>query len=138
SLSVVLAITFLGVTNPGHFIWFALVCAAAATALVYAVGSRGREGATPVTLALAGTAVTAAVTSVITLLLKPKQQTMRTCRIWSVASLAGRDGPANLSASESLLPFLAVGFVLAILCARQLNLIALCGDLARGLGLNLL
>lgn len=137
SLSVVLAITFLGVTNPGHFIWFALVGAAAATALVYAVGSRGREGATPVTLALAGTAVTAGVTSVITLLLLSNQQTMSTYRFWSVGSLAGRDGPANLSTTGALLPFLAVGFVLAIFCARQLNLIALGGDLARGLGLNL-
>src|SRR5699024_12420016 len=112
ALSLLRAITSPGVTTPGHFIWFALVGAAAATALVYAVGSRGREGATPVTLALAGTAVTAGVTSVITLLLMSNQQTMSTYRFWSVGSLAGRDGPANLSTTGALLPFLAVGFVL--------------------------
>lgn len=137
SLAVVLAITFLGVTSPGHFIWFALAGAAAATALVYAIGSRGRDGATPVTLALAGTAVTAGVTSVITLLLLSNQQTMSTYRFWSVGSLAGRDGPSNLATTGALLPFLIVGVLLAVLSGRQLNLVALGNDLARGLGIRL-
>src|SRR5699024_5309007 len=96
-----------------------------------------RNGATPVTLALAGTAVTAGVTSVITLLLMSNQQTLSTYRFWSVSSLAGRDGPANLSTTGALLPFLAVGFVLAIVSVRQLNLVALGSELARGLGMRL-
>lgn len=137
SLSVVLAITFLGVTSPSRFIWFALVGAGVATALVYTVGSRGRGGATPVTLALAGTAVTAGMTSIITVLLLSHQQTMSTYRFWSVGSLAGRDGPANLATTGALLPFLLVGLVLAVISGRQLNLIALGSEVARGLGMRL-
>ena len=41
------------------YVWFAFVGAAVASVVVYTVGSLGREGATPVKLALAGAAVTA-------------------------------------------------------------------------------
>lgn len=133
SLFVVIAIAVFGITAPLGFIWFAFLGAAAAAALVYGVGSLGREGATPVKLALAGTAVTAAVTSVVTLLLISDADTLNSYRFWQVGSLAGR-GVAQL---EALWPFLVVGAVLAIAAARTLNLLSLGDDLARGLGQNL-
>lgn len=133
SLFVVIAITGLGITAPLGFIWFAFLGAAAAASLVYGVGSLGREGATPVKLALAGTAVTAAVTSVVTLLLISDVDTLNTYRFWQVGSLAGR----GLAQLEALWPFLVVGALLAIAAARTLNLLSLGDDLARGLGQNL-
>jgi iron complex transport system permease protein len=133
SLFVVLAITVLGITTPLGFIWFAFIGAAAAAALVYGVASLGREGATPVKLALAGTAVTAAVTSAVTLLLISDVDTLNTYRFWQVGSLAGR----GLAQLEALWPFLLVGAVLAVVAARTLNLLSLGDDLARGLGQNL-
>ncbi len=137
SLLVVLAITYLGVSRPSAFIWFALGGAALATVVVYLVGSFARDGATPVTLALAGTAVTAGVTSVITLILLSNTRTVNTYRFWSVGSLAGRDGPAHLATTWALAPFLAVGLLLAVVATRQLNLVAMGTDLARGLGVRL-
>ena len=137
SLLVVLAITFLGVTRPSGFIWFALGGAALATVVVYLVGSLARDGATPVTLALAGTAVTAGVTSVITLILLSNTRTVNTFRFWSVGSLAGRDGPDHLAITWALAPFLLVGLALAVVATRQLNLIAMGAELARGLGVRL-
>lgn len=137
SLLVVLAITFLGVTRPSSFIWFALGGAAIATVVVYLVGSLARDGATPVTLALAGTAVTAGVTSVITLLLLSNTRTVNTFRFWSVGSLAGRDGPDHLATTWALAPFLLAGLVLAVVATRQLNLVAMGAELARGLGVRL-
>lgn len=131
SLAVVLATAVLGVTSPSRFIWFALAGAAVAAAIVYGVGAIGREGATPVKLALAGTAVTAGLTSVITLLLITDTDTIAAYRRWSVGSLAGRDLEV-----VTLVPFLLAGAGLAMVTARALNLLALGDDLARGLGQN--
>lgn len=136
SLLVVLAITYLGVTSPSGFIWFALGGAGLATAIVYLVGAAARDGATPVTLALAGMAVTAGITSIITLMLLSNTSTVNTYRFWSVGSLAGRDGPGHLAATWALAPFLVVGLALALLATRQLNLVAMGTDLARGLGVR--
>ena len=44
------------------YVWFAFLGAAVAAVVVHLVASLGREGATPVKLAIAGAAVTAAVT----------------------------------------------------------------------------
>lgn len=133
SLFVVLAITFLGVTSPTGYVWFAFAGAAVAAAVVYGVGAIGREGATPVKLALAGTALTAGITSIITLLLITDSDTLNSYRRWSVGSIAGRDTDMLVP----LLPFLLVGAALALLTGRTLNLLAMGDDLARGLGQNL-
>ncbi|MEE6272325.1 FecCD family ABC transporter permease [Georgenia wangjunii] len=130
SLFVVLAITVLGLTSPATYIWFALAGAALAAGVVYGVGALGREGATPVKLALAGTALTAGATSVITLVLITETDTLNSYRRWAVGSLAGRGADALVP----LAPFLAVGAVLALATGRTLNLLALGDDLARGLG----
>ncbi|MFH5822616.1 FecCD family ABC transporter permease [Georgenia sp. AZ-5] len=130
SLFVVLAITLLDLTSPGAYVWFALAGAALAAAVVYGVGSIGREGATPVKLALAGTALTAWSTSVITLVLLSDSDTLNSYRRWSVGSLAGRTTDMLLP----LAPFLLVGLVLALATGRTLNLLAMGDDVARGLG----
>ncbi|MET0933572.1 MAG: iron ABC transporter permease [Mycetocola sp.] len=130
SLFVVLAIAVLGITDPGGYIWFAFVGAAAAAAAVYAIGALGRGGATPVKLALAGTALTAGITSIITLLLITDIETLSSYRFWSVGSLVNRD----LETVSVLLPFLVLGAVLALLIGPTLNVLSLGDDLARGLG----
>src|SRR5688572_31602164 len=48
SLGVVLAIAWFGIATPTGYVWFAFVGALAGTVLVYAIGSAGRGGATPV------------------------------------------------------------------------------------------
>jgi len=134
SLFVVLGITFLGITAASGYVWFAFAGAAAATVLVYAVGA-GRGGSpTPVTLTLAGAAVTAVITSVITLVLLQNLDTLNQYRFWSVGSLVGRE----LSSVAVVVPFLVVGFVLSIVVARMLNVLALGEDVARGLGQNVM
>jgi len=132
SLFVVLGITFFGITAATGYVWFAFAGAAVATVVVYAVGA-GRGGhATPVTLTLAGAAVTAVLTSIITLVLLSNLETLNQYRFWSVGSLVGRD----LSTVVVLLPFLIAGFALAAVVARMLNVLALGDDVARGLGQN--
>src|SRR5688500_15208722 len=61
--AIVVAIAWLGFSEPRAYVWFAFAGAALASVVVYVLGSRGRAGATPVRLALAGTAVAAALTA---------------------------------------------------------------------------
>ena len=61
--AVVIAIGALGLTEASAYVWFAFAGAAVASIVVYMLGSHGRAGATPVRLALAGTAVAAALTA---------------------------------------------------------------------------
>ncbi|MBG6238113.1 iron complex transport system permease protein [Mycetocola sp. CAN_C7] len=130
SLFVVLAIGVLGITSPSGYIWFAFAGASVAAVVVYVIGTLGRDGATPVKLALAGTALTAGLTSIITLLLITDVETLSSYRFWSVGSLVNRD----LDTVGALLPFFAVGAVLAFAIGSTLNVMSLGDDLARGLG----
>ncbi|OLF15345.1 FecCD family ABC transporter permease [Actinophytocola xanthii] len=130
---VVLAITVLGLRGISAYIWFAFLGAAVATLLVYAVASLGREGATPVKLALAGVAVTAGLTSVTTGIVMTDVDALNELRFWQVGSLAGRYAPILFGVA----PFLGLGLVAALACGRSLNGLALGEDTARALGLNL-
>ena len=130
ALAIVLGISVFGVTNADGYIWFAFVGAAAASVLVYAVAALGREGATPVKLALAGAALTSFFGAITTALLLGDQQAFDQFRFWQVGSLNGRD----LGVTVQVLPFLAVGGLLALVLGRGLNTLALGDDVARGLG----
>ncbi|MCI2958103.1 iron ABC transporter permease [Agromyces atrinae] len=133
SFAVVLAIATLGVTQPLGFVWFAFGGAALAALLVFVIGSSGRDGATPVKLALTGAALTALLTPLVTLVLIGDGDTLARFRFWSVGSLAGR----GLDVAAALWPFLVAGVVVAALLGRRLNLLALGDDVARGLGARL-
>ncbi|MGN6426216.1 MAG: FecCD family ABC transporter permease [Leifsonia sp.] len=130
SLAVVVAIAFFGVTSASGYVWFAFAGAALAAGLVYAVSSVGREGATPIKLALAGAAVSAALGSLITAVMLVSRVSLDTMRFWQVGSLAGR----GFGVLWQVLPTLAVGAVLALALGRILNGLALGDDVARGLG----
>lgn len=130
ALAVVVGISVLGVGSVSGYVWFAFLCAAVASVLVYSVAALGREGATPVKLALAGAAATALFSAVTTALLLSDQQTFDQFRFWQVGSLNGR----GLDVAVRVLPFLVVGGVLALVLGLSLNTLALGDDVARGLG----
>jgi len=130
SLAVVLSIALLGITQPSGYVWFAFLGALAGTVLVYAIGSAGRGGATPVTLALAGAALSALLYGLVRAVLVSDQQTLDSYRFWVVGALAGRDADVAWQVG----PFIAVGLLLAVVNAPALNLLGLGEDVARGLG----
>ncbi|GAA3637405.1 FecCD family ABC transporter permease [Microlunatus ginsengisoli] len=132
ALFVVLAISFLGVGSILGYVWFAFLGAAIASVVVYSIASLGRDGATPVKLALAGAALSAAFSSVTTAFLLLDQATFDQFRFWQVGSLSGRD----MSVVVRVAPFLLVGCALALLLGRVLNTLSLGEDVARGLGAN--
>ncbi|MFJ5261514.1 FecCD family ABC transporter permease [Streptomyces sp. NPDC088387] len=130
---VVFAITHLSLTEPGQYIWFGFLGACLAAVLVYGVGSLGREGATPVKLALAGAATTAVLGSVTSAMLLMDSQTFDQFRFWQVGALTGRD----MDVLRQALPFVVAGAVLANCLGPRLNGLALGDDVARGLGQRL-
>lgn len=132
SLLMVLGISAFGVTTFTGYVWFGFAGAAAAGLLVYRIGSFGRDGATPVKLALAGAATSAALGSLTTAILLTDTEAFDEFRFWQVGSLANRELPVVVQA----LPFLGVAAVLALVCGRLLNVLSLGGDVARSLGVN--
>ncbi len=132
TLCVVLGISVFGITQLSGYVWLAFLGAGAAMLVVYLVASLGREGATPVKLALAGAAVTAALTSVTSAILITNVETLDQIRFWQVGALTGRTTDILLQVA----PFILAGTVLALLTSRILDGLALGDDVARGLGLK--
>jgi iron complex transport system permease protein len=130
ALFVVGGIYWFGLSSLTSYVWLAFVGAAAASVVVYLLGSLGREGATPVKLALAGAALTAMLGSLTTALLIGDVNTFDQFRFWSVGSFAGR-GP---DIAEQVAPFILVGIVLSLFCGRLLNALSLGDDVAKSLG----
>ncbi|MGK3958870.1 FecCD family ABC transporter permease [Arthrobacter sp. R4] len=130
ALAVVTGIYLFGVTSLSGYIWFAFVGAAAAAVVVYLIASMGRDGATPVKLALAGAALSAGLYSLMSVILVSSQDTLDRFRFWQVGGIAGREWSVVLPG----LPFLAVGALIILATGRVLNSLALGDDIARGLG----
>lgn len=130
ALAVVTGIYVFGVATFSGYVWFAFLGAAVAAVVVYLIASLGRDGATPVKLALAGAALSAGLSSLMNVILVSSQDTLDRFRFWQVGGIAGRDWTVLLPG----LPFLAAGALLVLLAGRTLNGLALGDDVARGLG----
>ena len=132
AFAVVTGITFLGVKSTTEYSVLAFVGAAAASALVYAFASIGKDGATPVKLALMGAALSAGLGSLTSALILTRQNTLDDLRRWQVGSIAGKD-------LESLYPsgiLLLVGALILFAGSRTINNLALGDDMAASLGDN--
>ena len=113
------------------YVWFAFAGAAAAAVVVYALGARGAAGAAPVRLALAGTAVTAALLSsstAITLLDRDAFNQLPVLERRVARRPRRRRWPASSRRSSSS------ASLLALVLARPLNALALGEDAGRALG----
>jgi iron complex transport system permease protein len=130
ALAVVTGIYVFGISSLTGYIWFAFIGAAAAAAVVYLVASLGRDGATPVKLALAGAALSAGLYSLMNVILVSSQDTLDQFRFWQVGGIAGRDWSVVLPG----VPFLILGAGIVLATGRILNSLALGDDIARGLG----
>ncbi len=131
SAAVVTAITFFGVTSLNGYVWFAFLGAAAVGGLVWFLG--GSRGATPVRLALAGTAISAALYGYLQAVMIMDDAALARMRFWTVGSLSS----ATDETIWQVLPFLVAGTVLALVLARPLNAMEMGDDTARSLGADL-
>ncbi|MCK2212695.1 iron ABC transporter permease [Actinomadura sp. ATCC 31491] len=134
AFAMVASILVLGVSTLPGYIWFGLAGALLASVAVFALGmAGGRGGPTPVTLALAGTAVSAFLYALTSTLVLLDEQAMDVFRFWQAGSVSGR----GADVVWQVLPFVAAGLVLAMVNAPGLNALSLGEDVARGLGQNL-
>ncbi|GGR77935.1 iron ABC transporter permease [Streptomyces humidus] len=131
SAAVVTAISFFGVTSLSGYVWFAFCGAAAVGALVWFLG--GSRGATPVRLALSGTAISAALYGYLQAVMILDGAALARMRFWTVGSLSSATGETI----RQVLPFLVAGTLLAFVLARPLNAVAMGDDTATALGANL-
>lgn len=128
--AVVIGVAIFGLTGIHQYIWWAFGGAVVATLVVYLIGNVGTAGATPIRLTLVGMslgAVLGGVSSGITLL---RPEVFDAMRYWGAGSLAS----ANWATARAVGIFILIGTVIALVCARQLNAVALGDDLARSLG----
>ncbi|MFN3603044.1 MAG: iron chelate uptake ABC transporter family permease subunit, partial [Dietzia sp.] len=125
SFAMVLAMAFFGVSSLQGYLWFAFAGAAVAAVAVHTIASFGRDGATPVKLAIAGAALAAALASWTSGVLLADRQTMQVYRFWAVGTIGGRGYDVLLTG----LPFLILGALLALAAAQALNTLALGDDL---------
>ncbi|GGF91547.1 ABC transporter permease [Rhodococcoides trifolii] len=130
SLAVVSGIAFFGLASATSFVWVAIVGAGLTAVFVYTIGSLGRGGATPLKLALAGAATSAALISFVSAIALPRGDIAGGIRSWQIGGVGG----AVFDRIWLVLPFLVVGFAVCWVSARGLNTLALGDDLAAGLG----
>lgn len=129
SLGVALGVALFGARLPTQYLGLAFAGALLATLAVLFIGAMGRS-ADPVRLTLAGVAVAAVLAGTTTALTLLDPVTFNQMRGWEAGTFVERGLDVVLPA----VPFVGVGLVIALVCARSLNTLALGDDLASALG----
>jgi len=132
SLFVVVGIAFLNISSPNQYIWLALAGAAVTSVFVYIVASMGNGGITPIKLALAGSATSAVLSSLVSAIMLPRGDVMDAFRFWQLGSVSG----ATWESIKLILPFVIIGLIISIAATPALNILALGDEVATGLGVN--
>ncbi|UYQ77877.1 iron chelate uptake ABC transporter family permease subunit [Glutamicibacter sp. JL.03c] len=132
SLAIVTAVGFFGVSGFSGYAAFAFLGALFTAGLVYLIGRPGAGASDPVRLVLSGVAIGAIFTGLGTALSLVRPQAFDQLRAWTIGSLQGRD--ASILVPLALLT--GAGILLAALCARSLDGLALGDDAATALGIN--
>lgn len=130
ALAVVIVLFIFGSSSLTLYAMVAFLGAAIAAVSVYGLGTLGRGGATPLNLTVAGAAMTAFISSITTGILIVSQRTLEEIRFWLAGSLAGRD----INLFLKVLPFMAIGLLLALLLGKQITILSLGEDIAISLG----
>lgn len=130
ALAVVIGMAFAGITGAYGQMALAVGGAAIAATFVYTVGSLGRGGATPLKLALAGAATSAAFASLVSAVMLPRVDLLQSFQSWQIGGVGGAEWPRIAVTA----PVLAVGALICFASARGMNSLALGDDMAAGLG----
>jgi iron complex transport system permease protein len=134
-LFIVIALAILGssLTMSG-MVWIALLGAAVTSLLVFTLGFQGRGGFEPIRLTLAGASVAAFASSVTSGIMLVNKQSLEAALFWMIGSVSGR----QIEHLLIVLPYLVVGWILSLLLAGSLNVMALGDDSAKSLGQRML
>ncbi len=133
SLFVVIGIAFFNINSANEYIWIALAGAGITSIFVYGIASMGSGGMTPIKLALAGSATSAVLTSLVSVIILPRSEVMNAYRFWQVGSVSG----ATWDSINLILPYLIIGLIISIISTPALDVLALGDEVATGLGVNI-
>jgi iron complex transport system permease protein len=133
TLTVVVAVALTGTSGVHFYLWFAILGAAVAAVGVYVLGGTGRSSQTPVRLALAGVAVSAALTAITQTVILADQEAFNEFRFWVAGSFEGR----TWEVLATVLPLIVAGVLIAVLVSPALDVLGLGEEAARGLGVDI-
>lgn len=131
----VVTMTFL-LDNPSSNILglFAFLGATLSAIAVYFFASLNKKGLSPLSLTLAGSTITVFCSSVTSGILILNQRTLDEIRFWLAGSITGRD----IQFIKHIFPYFVIGLILALILARQITILSLGEETAKGLGQNTL
>lgn len=121
-------VPIMGLAVAGTLVAAVVVYAVAGTASRRATGTGGAPG--PLSLVLAGAAITAGCTALTTALLVLFPAVLDRFRFWTVGSVAR----TSLEDAALLAPLILAGILVVVLCAPGLDALSLGDELAHGLG----
>lgn len=121
-------VPIIGLAVAGTLVAAVVVYAVAGTASRRATGTGGAPG--PLSLVLAGAAITAGCTALTTALLVLFPSVLDRFRFWTVGSVAR----TSLEDAALLAPLILLGILVVVLCAPGLDALSLGDELAHGLG----
>lgn len=132
SLAVVLAVASGLASGIAGYLWFAFLGAGLAAVGVYLLAGTARHTADPGRLALAGVTVSAALAAITQTVILLDQRAFNEFRFWVAGSLEGR----GWSVFVTVVPFLALGTLTALILGPALNVLSLGEDASKALGVR--
>ena len=110
----------------------AAVGAMVTAVVVWLIAQWAPGGATPLTLTLAGAAITAFLGALISVAHLLNQETFEQLRVWLAGSLSGR----RVDVLSVAAPWLCLALGVAMVLSRKVTVLAMGDDVARGLGVR--
>jgi len=132
SFAVVMAIGVFDVVHPAWLPWVAALGALVTALVVWLIAQWAPGGATPLTLTLAGAAITAFLGALISVAHLLNQESFEQLRVWLAGSLSGR----RVDELKVVTPWIIVSLILALALSSKVTVLAMGDDVARGLGVR--
>ena len=132
AFAVVIGTTLFGTASMALIPWTAMLGALGAAAIVYVIARLVPGGATPLSLTLAGAAVSAFLGAIISIAHLLNQDTFENLRVWLTGGLAGRD----ITLLYYVGPWMGIALVGGVLLAPRVTVLAMGDEVAQGLGVR--
>lgn len=132
AFAVVVSQSVFGLSAMAATPWIAMSGALGAAVIVFFISRMVPGGATPLSMTLAGAAVSAFLGTIISVIHLLNQDTFENLRVWLTGTLAGRD----INLLWSVGPFMLIALVAGVLLAPRVTVLAMGDEVAQGLGVK--
>lgn len=133
AFAVVVALGLFGIDSPLYTPWIAALGASCAAIMVALIANAAPGGLSAQNLTLAGAAVSAFLAAIITLFQLSNEDDFDDLREWLSGSLSGN----NLEVFYSIVPWMLLSLLVALLLANKITLLAMGDETAKSLGLKI-